>query len=223
MEKSVVVRSSTTTPFVQLAFVAYLVAEKGISDDKGSISQKLLEYVSSLFSRDEDLKQCRGFVLEVDDPVLANTDDERKERLARIRLFCMLAEANNLTLRALDFDYHQPPLSLPSKSKIGRSETLPMLLMYAPRTPQKRSWMSRKEVQRLLRFIFESLYPEGFSEVAEENDAYRKYLTALCQIRVSKLADRIPVLKFGQIRARKQPSVVRKQVKRKKTVRIRGR
>ena len=143
-------------------------------------------------------------MLEVDDPALADGDDERKERLARIRLFCLLAEANQLTLRALDFDYHLASVSLPSESKVDKSLTSPMLLMYATRKPQTKLDAVRDAVQRLLRFIFEALYAEGSSEVPAENMAYRKHLSTHCRIRESQLPDQIPLLKFAQIRARTQ-------------------
>jgi nucleoside phosphorylase len=116
----------------------------------------------------------------------------------------MLAEANNLTRRALDFNYCQPPLSVPTAAETARE--VPMLLMYAARTPRRQSWMSKKEVKQLVKFIFESLYPEGFSEAHDENVAYRKHLTALSRVQVNRLPSRVPTLNFAQIKARVESS-----------------
>ena len=83
-----------------------------------------------------------------------------------------------------------------------------MLLMYAPRVPPKQSSMGKPEVKRLLKFIFEWLYPEGFSDVPEENSAYRKHLSALCRSQAKGLPSRIPTLNFAQIRARQRRAVL---------------
>jgi len=98
---------------VGLAFIAYLVAERGVAVDHGTISQSLLEKVAWLFENEEHLRSCKGFLLEVDDPTRNCTAEQTLERLARIRLFCMLAESLGFSLRALDFEYHQPLLSIP--------------------------------------------------------------------------------------------------------------
>jgi nucleoside phosphorylase len=187
---------------VQLAFVAYLVVERGVSTEASTVSGTLLAWASSLFDRQEELKDCRGFVFEVDDPAHADSDPARREALARIRLFCMLAEANNLTLRALDFNYCQPPLSAPAAGEA--SKEVPMLLMYAARTPRRQNWMSKKEVKELVKFIFESLYPEGFSEIQSETLAYRKHLVELSRAQIMRLPKQVPTLNFAQIKARTQ-------------------
>lgn len=187
-------------PEVQLAFMAYLVTEKGIPAAGGSVSHKLLASISELLAKDKRLRECKGFVFEVDDPVSAPSNQERRERLARIRLFSMLAQANGMTLRGLDFEYKQPPLSVPKSP--GRPKQVSMLLMYGPRTPEPQNWMSRREVAKLLKFIFEWLYPEGFSEVPQENAAYRAYLSKLCRAEISLLPPRIPLLRFAEIRTR---------------------
>jgi hypothetical protein len=47
--------------------------------------------------------------------------------------------------------------------------------------PHLQNWMRKREVAKLLEFIYEWLYPEGFSEVPKENAAYRAYLSRLCR------------------------------------------
>jgi nucleoside phosphorylase len=198
-------------PKVQLAFVAYLVVKRGISVGGERVSQRLLSHVLTIFKKHKHLKNCKGFVLEVDDPTQARTKKQRMERLARIRLFSIQAAASRLCLRALDFRYHQPPLSVPVAGKKHREE-VPMILMYAARVPPKRSWMTKQEVSGLLKFIFVWLYPEGFSDVPEETEAYRKYLTGLYWLRISKLPQRIATLNFAVLRSRSS-SIVEKTMK----------
>jgi hypothetical protein len=187
-------------PKLQLAFMAYLVVEKGVPVGSGTVSHKLLDSISNLLAKDKHLRECKGFVFEVDDPVLAASDDERRERLARIRLFSMLAQANGLTLRGLDFGYRQPPLSL-SKGR-RKPKQVSMLLMFGPRVSHSQNWMTKREVAKLLKFIFEWLYPEGFSEVPEETAKYRNYLSRLCSTEIARLPTRIALLSFAQIRTR---------------------
>ena len=67
-----------------------------------------------------------------------------------------------MAVRALDFAYRQPPLSLSTGR--GKAKQISMLLMYGSMARSRQNSMSKHEVTRLLRFIFEWLYPEGFSE-----------------------------------------------------------
>lgn len=192
-------------PVVQLAFIAYLVAERGVVIDHGSISQRLLEKVAWVFANEEYLRQCKGFLLEVDDPV--GSPDERREKLARIRLFCMLAESLGFSLRGLRFDYRQPLLWIPGPDEIGVE--MPMVLMYARKAPFEdgNSFLPRAEVARLLEFVYKWLYPEGFSDVANENVRYRKYLDQFYADQIAKLPDEVPLLPFHDIKARSNQSI----------------
>jgi hypothetical protein len=189
-------------PTVQLAFIAYLVADKGVPTDHGYISQKLLDKVAWVFLNEEYLQPCKGFLLEVDDPARAGTPEERRERLARIRLFCMLAESLGFSLRALDIDYHQPLLWIPEPDQTGLE--VPMVLMYARRvtSEQASGRLARPEVARLLQFVYKWLYPEGFSEVQDENRRYRKYLDAFYTEQLSHVPPQITLLGFRELRTR---------------------
>jgi len=189
-------------PTVQLAFIAYLVSEKGIPIDHGFVSHRLIEKVASVFSQEEYLSPCKGFLLEVDDPRTAASSDETHERLARIRLFCLLAESLGSSLRGLDFDYRQPMLWPPSATEAGRE--VPMMLMYASRSPTvgANGSLPQAEVSRLLQFVYKWLYPEGFSEILAENARYRQYLDRLFAEQTARLPTEIPLLSFREIRAR---------------------
>jgi hypothetical protein len=202
-------------PHTNLAFVAYLVAEKGVSVDGSAISQNLVDFVFELFNNGEKLKDYRGFVLEVDDPALAVTERERKRRLARIRLFCTLAERNGLPLKALDFDYRQPPLTIPEDTESGQE--LPMLLMFAGKSKGQKGWMEKEEVSGLLDFICNSLYPEGFSDVPQENEQYRAYTSKLCLAQIATLPEQVRTLSFAQIRARRTRTKVNSTMARSST------
>jgi Domain of unknown function (DUF4062) len=192
-------------PTVQLAFVAYLVAEKGVPTDHGFISQKLLEKVAWVFLNEEYLRPCKGFLLEVDDPGRANTPDEKRERLARVRLFSMLAESLGFSLRALDIDYHQPLLWIPETGET--SMEVPMILMYARRLPSEEAnnRLAKPEVAMLLAFVYKWLYPEGFSEVQEENRKYREYLDAFYEQQMALVPPEITLLRFRELRTRGKP------------------
>jgi hypothetical protein len=187
-------------PIVQFAFIAYLVADRGVQGGNGSISERLADRVSWLLGNDTQLRNSKGFLLEVDDPSRAESENDRTERLARIRLFCMLAEREGYALRALDFDYRQPQLKIPVEKEFGKE--LPMLLMYAPKRASSDGCLSKSDAENLLAFIYKRLYPESFSAIAEENDAYRRYLEDLYQAQTALLPDRIASLSFAQIRAR---------------------
>jgi hypothetical protein len=185
---------------LDLAFIAYLVAERGVAIDHGTISQRLLEKVAWLFANEEHLRSCKGFLLEVDDPTRSCTAEQIIERLARVRLFCMLAESLGFSLRALDFDYHQPLLWIPDPEEIGTE--VPMLLMYARPSKIAGSSLAKTEVQRLLAFVYKWLYPEGFSDVEDENNLYRRYTDELYGREAARVADEVRTLPLREIRAR---------------------
>lgn len=186
-------------PEQRLAFVAYVVAEKGVAVDNGTISAHLMTEVARLFEPGGELEECRGILLEVDDPRTAETEEERNQRIARIRLFCTLAQRESFALRALDLDYRHPLLQVPAEGEEGHEAS--MILMYAKR-PAAGATLPRSEVEELLAFIYKWLYPEGFSEIPEENQAYQRYLDRLYEAQVRILPDEIPTLGLSQIRVR---------------------
>jgi hypothetical protein len=189
-------------PTVQLAFIAYLVAEKGIPTGQGNISRKLLDKVAWVFQNEEYLRPCKGFLLEVDDPARAGTPAEKRERLARIRLFSMLAESLGFSLRALDINYHQPLLWIPEPGQAGTE--VPMVLMYARKvaSEEANNRLSKPEVARR-EFVYKWLYPEGFSDVEEENRQYREYTDAFYSDQIASLSEEVTLLRFRELRARR--------------------
>lgn len=188
-------------PAAGLAFVAYLVAEKGVAHNDERISEELLREALRLFDTEESLKQCAGFLFEADDPIRC-TDEERQHRLSRIRLFSILAELMGFSLRALDFDYFPPPLSLSASN--GKVEGVPMLLIYARKASLNAvdGYLRRDEVAKLLEFIYKSLYPEGFSDVPAEELQYRQNLERLCAEQITRVPETVRLLPFGELRRR---------------------
>lgn len=180
----------------QLAFVAYLVAKEGVSLRKGTITALLFEKVAHLFAHEQRLQKCDGFLLEVDDPRQAVSPRERRKRLARIVLFCTLAQQHGVTLRALDCDYRQPHLHVPAKDELGQEQH--MLLMYASKVMP--TSLPRNDIARLFGYIYNWLYPEGFSEHPEENMAYRAYLKEFCSLQMARMPESIRMLNVSQIK-----------------------
>jgi predicted phosphodiesterase len=192
-----------TGPQRTLAFIAYLVAEKmkRKAVDDGTISSDLMKEVAKLFSPTGELAHCEAILLEVDDPRKATNEKELQQRVARIRLFCMLARRENFCLRALDFDYRQPLLHVPAAGE--RGQEVPMLLMVALRLPVSGDGsLSGQRVRGLLEFVYQWLYPSEFSEIEAENEAYGRYLATLYIDQIASLPDSVPTLGPAQIRAR---------------------
>lgn len=193
------------SPRARLAFIAYLVAAKHpgrLRYSSDNVSRTLLSEVNRLLKVEDELKQCEGLLLEVDRPSGDVTEQESHERIARIRLFCTLAQAQGFSLRALDMNYYHPPVSLAHPEV-----AVPMLLMYLnPRPGNPRSYMSRKEVRGVLKFIYTELYPENYSECSDETRTYRKLMSKLYLAQAKSLPDRIALLNSGQLRALLKPS-----------------
>lgn len=183
-------------PAHRLAFIAYLASEKEIAISRGTIAAQLMQRVAHLLETDDHLRACRGFLLEVEDPRRAADEKTRRRQLARVELFCTLAQSRGYALRALGIDYHQPLLHVPEVGDRGRE--LPMLLMYASKNVDP--FLPRASVEELLGFIYRELYPEGFSSVAQENDQYRAYLEEFFAEQVARLPDRVRLLSSLEIR-----------------------
>jgi predicted phosphodiesterase len=185
-----------------LAFIGYHVAAKKrrMAAAERTISSCLTEEVAKLFSPAGSLADCEAILLEVDDPRRAATEEERQLRLARIRLFRILATQEKFILRALDFDYRHPLLRVPAEGE--RGQEIPMLLMVGLRPSAGGDGaLPRQHVQGFFDFIYKRLYPAGFSEIVAENQAYGRYLDELYTAQVARLPDPVPTLNLDQIRA----------------------
>ena len=153
-----------------LVFFAYLVAAKG-PGTPGRISESLVSFITKSVRRGP-LSHCKAFILELEDPRRRTNKSDITNGLARIRLFCKLAETCGFTLRAADIPYLQPPLSHSAGSTLAQEK---LLLMCAYATSKgDRSSISKGELNALLEFIYLELYPEGYSADCEENDEYRQ-------------------------------------------------
>jgi hypothetical protein len=185
----------------RLAFFAYFAVAKGkhLSDGHDLAARSLMAQANRLFSKRRELMNCEGFVLEVDDPRRAESKKVATERLARIRRFCMLAEAQGFTLRAFDIDYKQPRLNHINDNSSEKT----MLLMYARNGSQlSKSSVALREVRKLLKFIYLTVYPESYSEIDEENKVYRLYLKNLYSQEAEALSQPVQTLNFKQLKAK---------------------
>jgi len=174
-------------PSNRLAFFAYMVASTVVGLNVNAVSRSLMTKTSDLLKHKKELQDYRGFLSEVEDPRKEASKRKREESLARIRRFCTLAEMQGFTLRAFDIEYKQPKLSLEPTST-----ERPMLLLFARRDRLTGDTATRKvEAVELLKFVYTSLYPEGFSADEEENREYRQYCEDLFSHEAASLPQKI--------------------------------
>ena len=163
-------------PTRQIAFIAYMVVVNTPGVPLNGISGALCSMVSRLLKTRGELKACRTLLFEVDDPRQESSIKRQDECLARVRRFCTLAEMQELSVRALDIDYKPPKLSLHDKDDAPR----PLLLLFASRNGNSQSnHIAEAEVEHILSFIYTDIYPEGYSTVPSENEAYRDYCVSV--------------------------------------------
>lgn len=188
-------------PALKFAFFAYLVADRGVNADPKYISHKLIKGLSDLLDTDQELKNCESILFEVDDPRAGSSDVERRERMARLRLFSTLAESMNCRLAVVDFFYNQPCTSVPDNDH-GYREVQMVLGEVTPRSKltQQSTTLTKAQMQDRLKFIYLSLYPEGFSDRQEDNEQYRRYLERLFKEEASKIADHTRLLTAREFR-----------------------
>lgn len=135
-------------------------------------------------------------MFEVEDPRKEKSQRRQDECLARVRRFCTLAEMQGFSLRAFDIEYRQPKLSIDDVTSMER----PMLLLSA-RTRQGplNAEVDRSEVDEVLTFVYQSVYPEGYSTDPDENRVYRDYCASLKDRELAALPDRIRSLSSAQL------------------------
>jgi hypothetical protein len=176
-----------------LIFFAYLVAAKGPGTPAG-ISESLIASITKLL-RKKPLRQCKGLILELEDPRRGGTSD-RNHSLARIRLFSKLAEMYGFTLRAVDIPYLQP--SLTHSAEDGQAQ---LLLMCAYPVDGAASGIMRKaELINLLEFIYLELYPDGYSADVEESEQYRVTCKAALERLTAQLPDTVKMRRLSELR-----------------------
>jgi pimeloyl-ACP methyl ester carboxylesterase len=188
-------------PETSFAFFAYLVADRGVNVDPQDISFRIIRKIAELFTTDEWLKTCESILFEVDDPRTARTEEQKRERLARIRLFSTLSAAMGFELRILEIPYRQPLVFIPSTQSID-VEVRMLLIEVFPRghIGFRSGVLKKSEVARRLEFIYLYLYPEGFSDVEEENKRYKNYLKNLHNEESSKVPDPTRLLSVSEFR-----------------------
>jgi hypothetical protein len=184
-------------PKRRVAFLAYMVVEKQTPGLRlNELSNALTAKVASLLARDRFLRNCRTLLFEVEDPRKAASRPKQLHDIARIQRFCALAAAQKFLLRAFEIDYLQPVLFVPE-----RAETVeePLLLLSARTREEISSVSIQDELLEMLDFVYLELYPEGFSDIAEEQEAYRDYLRGLRDRVISNLPLKIRIINIANI------------------------
>ena len=173
------------------AFLGYMVVDRnvvGLAIDE--LSRALVADVSGLMTRDRLLRDCNSLLFEVEDPRYAPRP-KQLHHIARIQRFCSLAATQRFTLRAFDVNYLQPALTLPD----GNADSEQPLLLISARNRQGNGQVEiQKELQEILDFIYYDLYPEGFSDIPEELQAYRAYCSQLHDRVLKNLPAKIPII-----------------------------
>jgi hypothetical protein len=182
-----------------LMLVAYMVVENTPGVPVNAVSAALASQVRTLLRNRRELQGCKGLIVEVEDPRKEAGTCKQNESLARIRRFCTLAETQGFTLRALDFDYRQPKLSLEAQTP----ET-PLLLLSARVRPAESgvAGSAREETMQALSFVYQNVYPDGYSNVDDEQMAYGIYCENLMSTTLSSLPEPLRVLSCAQLAAR---------------------
>jgi hypothetical protein len=163
-------------PARKVAFFAYMVVDRntaGLALDE--LARALAARISNMMLSDRLLKHCKALLFEVEDPRVAPKSKQLHD-IARVQRFCSLAATQSFTLKAFDIRYLQPALSLPEKNIAPEQ---PLLLISARHRQNNNIIDIKSELQGFLEFIYFDLYPEGFSDIPEEQQAYKEYCQKL--------------------------------------------
>jgi hypothetical protein len=178
-------------PRFRRGMFSYMVVDKGRglpSDIADCLMRKTFRLLKS-----KPFASAECFLMEVDDP-RQRSPKERSMMLARIRRFSRLAAVGGFTLRAIDIDYKQPPLThQPSASQ----DT--MLLLVAARRNTDRTTLPKKEVVQLLRFIYTEVYPDGYSTDQDQCRLYAQVCASRCEELNGQLAETVNTLRVSEL------------------------
>ncbi|MGA2989223.1 MAG: hypothetical protein ABSD88_02025 [Candidatus Korobacteraceae bacterium] len=185
-------------PSAQLAMMAYMAVAQTPGVQANAISRELAAAISKLIKTKRELRDVKGFVLEVEDPRKEIGKRRQEECLARVRRFSTLTEMQGFSLRAFDIDYKQPKLSIDDSTSTER----PMLLLSARTRPADHTAVGyRVEAEEVLGFVYTMVYPEGYSSEPAENLAYRDYCAALLKREIAALPAQVRLLNTAQLAA----------------------
>jgi len=176
------------------AFIAYLVSKKGVSFKNQNLTFAIFKEVTRYINK-FGLKKSKALLFEVADPRHESSDIKYKNSVARIRHFTTIAEQTGFHVRAINIDYKQPHLYIPDKNEVGKEHS--MLIMYAVKIMPE--FLLKDDVENILNFIYNRLYPESFSEIQEEINLYKRYTNILFISQVSNLPEHINFLSLNQI------------------------
>jgi hypothetical protein len=181
---------------VPFAFVSYLVVQSQEKPGLGTLklvsSSLLRQLTRQMTSPDCALNSAEGFLIEMEHPNVAETEKERRRRIARFRRFETLARENGFQLRVIAVPYLQPPLSAASKQ-----EGIPHMLVLGRETKGTlSSTLTREQVIRVLEAVYLRLYPSGYSDDPSENDAFSRTCHTILSGIVRNLPDKVDLLGY---------------------------
>lgn len=153
-------------PTTGLLLIAYMVVANTPGIPVNAVSAALGSQVRHLLRSRPELRECKGLVVEVEDPRKETNPRKQSEALARIRGFCTLSETQGFSLRALDFDYLQPKLSLEDAAP----ETPLLLLSARTRHSTTTSDSTVEETSEALLFVYKYVYPDGYGLCSAVSD-----------------------------------------------------
>jgi hypothetical protein len=197
-------------PLKKMAFLAYMVVDRntaGLALDE--LSQALASRILRLLSRDSLLRNCEALIFEVEDPRSA-PQAKQLHNIARIQRFCSLAATCGFTLRAFDIAYSQPAFVVPSA--LGESEQALLLISARARRENDKANV-RNEVESILDLIYFDLYPSGFSDIAEEQNAYTQYCRELRDRVINTLPEKIMIINPAHLTCGRRVRKVSRQPK----------
>jgi hypothetical protein len=121
-------------------------------------------------TNESESPQTVCFLLEIADPNDTTDPAERRERLARFRLFSGVSESIGFDLRLVDAPYYQPAISV--DPLVGE---VPLLLLVArQRSATPRISLARDEVRRFVEYVYPELYLPRFSPNPATQELFAK-------------------------------------------------
>ena len=148
------------------AIISYYGIDKEVTEARKAASITLLAKIRSILTHN-----CDYLFFDVERPFGRRLKEENSKRKARIALFKQNAISLGFHAYMLDFDYHQPKITL---AKGTHEDSL--LLMFVPLKQFQETKLSKEEVVTFLTFVYLDCYGDVYDMEDKRFLKYHQYL-----------------------------------------------
>jgi hypothetical protein len=171
-------------------FISYLgVDKRELREGKLASKTVLAEFCKRL---EKELRECRGIVYETAAPKPGDSPEEKREKLARNKLFKCYAKQLGFHAYEIEINYVAPKISIETNAFFEEER---LALSYIPlKAVPREHTLPKDEVMDVLHFVYVQVYGDSYKDDEEKDKQYRSYLIELLNKERDLLPEKVPLL-----------------------------